>query len=182
MTKLGKNQRLRSDKEIEADKASKQAALASVNRVPLRIRVPDQMSFMVEITRQESPAWLYSTVRQSLADDSLQFKLQCLGPQAKAMTLDPESQQSLIMDMGIKGAAVVTMIWDDSLSAAARNKPVLKAEMIKGAQELKAPVQKTQEDEIEQTPTPKPETTKKQSGSRVDKEAKFRKLLGLNKK
>lgn len=182
LLKLGKNQRLQSDKELDADRATKAAALASVKSVRLRIRFPDQMQVELQATQSDTPATLYSQVRDMLDNPSLSFKLQTPGSQMKLLILDPMSQKKLIQDLGIKGAVVVTFVWDDSVGTEARQAPVLKQELRGQAKELKVQEVAAQEEPEEKVSTSKPEEPKKKPSSKGDREARLLKIMGFGKK
>jgi tether containing UBX domain for GLUT4 len=179
LLKLGKNQRLASDKELETNRATKAAALSGIKTVRLRIRFPDQMQVELQATQSDTPASLYTKVSEMLDNPLLGFRLQTPGPQMKMIALDPTSQKRLIQDLGIKGAVVVTFLWDDTVDADARQNPVLKKELRGQAKELKVEEPAVAE-EKEEAPVAKTEEPKKKSSlSMAEREAKLKKMMGF---
>ncbi|KAI4738977.1 hypothetical protein E4T50_10552 [Aureobasidium sp. EXF-12298] len=182
LTKLGRNTRLPSDKEIAAKSATKAAALDEIKAVTLRIRFPDMMMVEWRASQSDTSESLYTKVKEMLDDPSLKFRLQITQFQMKPLIFDPTSQQRLIKDLGIRDRSLITFVWDDSVSKEIRDRPLLKQALRRQAKELevKEPVA---EEEVKQAPAPKAEEPKKKSSlSFAEREAKLKKMMGFGKK
>ncbi|KAI4725378.1 hypothetical protein E4T49_06833 [Aureobasidium sp. EXF-10728] len=182
LTKLGRNTRLLSDKEIAANSASKAAALDEIKTASIRIRFPDMFTVEWRATQSDTSESLYTKVKEMLDDPSLRFKLQMTGPQMKPLIFDPASQQRLIKDLGIRDRSLIVFVWDDSVTKEIRDRPLLKQALRGQAKELQVNEPVAEED-TKQAPAPKSEEPKKKSAlSFADKEARLKKLMGFGKK
>jgi tether containing UBX domain for GLUT4 len=182
LTKLGRNTRLPSDKEIAANSATKAAALNDIKAVTLRIRFPDMMMVEWRASQSDTSESLYTKVKEMLDDPSLKFRLQITQFQMKPLIFDSTSQQRLIKDLGIRDRSLITFVWDDSVAKEVRDRPLLKQTLRKQAKELEVK-EPAAEEEVKQAPAPKAEEPKKKSSlSFADKEAKLKKMMGFGRK
>lgn len=182
LTKLGRNTRLPSDKEIAAKSATKAAALDEIRTVTLRIRFPDMMMVEWRASQSDTSESLYTKVKEMLDDPSLGFRLQITQFQMKPLIFNATSQQKLIKDLGIRDRSLITFVWNDSVPKETRDRPLLKQALRRQAKELevKEPVA---EEEVKQAPAPKAEEPKKKSSlSFAEREAKLKKMMGFGKK
>jgi tether containing UBX domain for GLUT4 len=182
LTKLGRNTRLPSDKEIAANSANKAAALDEIKTVTLRIRFPDMMMVEWRASQSDTSESLYTKIKEMLDDPSLKFKLQITQFQMKPLIFDPTSQQKLIKDLGIRDRSLITFVWDDSVTKEVRDRPLLKQALRRQAKELEVK-EPAAEEEVKQAPAPKAEEPKKKSSlSFAEREAKLKKMMGFGRK
>lgn len=179
LTKLGKNTRLLSDKEIAANSASKAAALAEIKTATVRIRFPDLMIVDWQATQSDTSESLCTKVREMLDDPSLKFRLQMTNFPMKPLIFDPTSHQELIKDLGVRDRSLIIFVWDDSVPKEVRDRPLLKEALRKQAKELEVKEPAAEED-VKQASAPKTEEPKKKSSlSFAEREAKLKKMMGF---
>jgi len=183
LERQGKNTRLLSDKELEEQEAQRQARLATVQNVVVRVRYPDQSMIETTVFASETSADLYNKVRDTLAHSDQAFELRYVGAKGHS-TLPVDGSQRLVKDLGFRGKVLVTLVWAQDASLAARQEATLKEEYRSRAQDLKVDLatQQAERDAAEeQNKKPEPEKKAPAKG-RGDVEAKMKKFLGFGKK
>lgn len=182
LNRLSQNKRLQSDKEIESAATAKKQSLADTKSAVIRVRFPDQMMVDLNMTREDTVSGLFSTIKEMLDSPDQKFELRYTSAKGRPETLDPTSQASLIKDLAIVGRVLVTMVWDPSVDAKARQQPSLKNELRGQAKKLEVQMPKEQEVETEVKTEKKELPKKKNTGSKADIEARMKKMLGFGKK
>jgi tether containing UBX domain for GLUT4 len=131
----GQNTRLKSDAELAADAANEAARLAKITKVEVKVRFPDQTSAVWVVTPDETGSFLYQAIRGVMAHPSQSFKLIIPGPK----TAIQENDKRLIATYRLKGRELMHLVWEDSVSSAARKEPFLKVSVASKAQEVVVP-------------------------------------------
>lgn len=185
-----RNRKLLSDAELATAQREREAALAKVKDVIVRIRFPDQSMAQRTFGQGSTIADVYAMCREVLETPTSDFQLRVsaagVGGKPGGMTTlkeeGAEGSKRLIRDLNWQGRVLVTVVWGDSVPEEVKEAPSLKKEYRAKAEELKAPVIAGQEDlKIEQTASePKKEDKKGKGG---DRETRMKNLLkGLSKK
>jgi tether containing UBX domain for GLUT4 len=186
LERSGRNTRLLSDKELEEQEAQRQAALATVLNVTVRVRYPDQSMIETNINASETSADVYRKVRETLAHPTEPFELRFLGKKGN-QNLPDSADKRLVRDFGFRGKVLVTFAWLQEASTQARQAPALKEEYRSHAQELNVDLSafRAVPQAEGSSSAQKPEGVKKESsgkGKGGDLEAKMKKFLGFGKK
>ena len=135
LERSGRNTRLLSDKELEEQENQRQAALATVLNVTVRVRYPDQSMIETNINASETSADVYRKVRETLAHPTEPFELRFLGKKGN-QSLPNSAEKRLVRDFGFRGKVLVTFAWLQEASTQARQAAALKEEYRSHAQEL----------------------------------------------
>ncbi|KAM0701444.1 hypothetical protein Q7P35_011806 [Cladosporium inversicolor] len=186
LERSGRNTRLLSDKELEEQEAQRQAALATVLNVTVRVRYPDQSMIETNINASETSADVYRKVRETLAHPTEPFELRFLGKKGN-QSLPDSAEKRLVRDFGFRGKVLVTFAWLQEASTQARQAPALKEEYRSHAQELNVDLSafRAVPQAEGSSSAQKPEGVKKESsgkGKGGDLEAKMKRFLGFGKK
>lgn len=182
------NTRLKSDAELAAEAAEEAAKLANIARAEVKVRFPDQTSAVWVVTPDETGAFLYQAIRSVMAHPAQPFRLMVPGPK----TVVHEDGKKLIAGYRLRGREMLHLVWDDSVSAAARREPFLKGSVASKAREVVVPeIPQAGQDEEDNAsgasaagPSTRPARTVREK-SALDSEAvkkKLSKFLGLGKK
>lgn len=155
-------QRLPTDAEIAAKAAAEEKRRSEIREVEVKVRFPDQSQVVVKFGPSDSGKSLYGFVRSCLAPafTGEKFNLNIFrNPTASrpaSLSTLPESDQTLIKDLGLAGRVLVNFTWSDGVSSAQRRTDLLRPELRSQARELK----------VEQPPEPKEElsTAKTEAG------------------
>ena len=181
----GKNTRLLSDKELASLEASRQANLATIQNILIRVRYPDQSQIETSIPASETAADLYAKVMETLAAAPEPFELRYTGAKGHE-TLPNSASKRLVRDLGFKGRVLVTLVWSPDASALALRGPSLKEEYRRLAKELKVELasQRVLGEEAHRSAMAKPEakTEGGKGGGGLDVEAKMKRFLGFAKR
>jgi tether containing UBX domain for GLUT4 len=186
LERSGRNTRLLSDKELAEQEAQRQAALATVQTVTVRVRYPDQSMIETTINASETSADVYRKVRETLTHSTEAFELRFVGNKGH-QTLPDSASKRLVRDFGFRGKVLVTFVWSQEASADARQAPALKDEYRSHAQELNVDLSSFRAvPQAEGSSSQKAEPAKKEGGGKGkgggDLEAKMKKFLGFGKK
>jgi tether containing UBX domain for GLUT4 len=187
LERSGRNTRLLSDKELEEQEAQRQAALATVRNVTVRVRYPDQSMIETTIDASETSADVYRKVRETLAHAAEPFELRFLGKKGN-QSLPDSADKRLVRDFGFRGKVLVTFAWLPEAATEARQAPALKEEYRSHAQELNVDLSsfRAVPQADGSASSQKPEGVKKESSGKGkgggDLEAKMKKFLGFGKK
>lgn len=184
LQQAGKNKRLLSDKELAEIEETRQANLATIQSVVVRVRYPDQSQIETTIYASETAADLYAKVMDTLAAAPEPFELRYTGTKGHE-TIPNSSTKRLVRDLGFKGRVLVTLVWSPDASAQAQRGPSLKEEYRKHATELKVELatQQVQGESAHRTAMQKPEP--KSGGGKSggpDLETKMKRFLGFAKR
>ncbi|EME39681.1 hypothetical protein DOTSEDRAFT_75356 [Dothistroma septosporum NZE10] len=185
LERAGKNTRLLSDKELEEQEDARQASIALIQQVTVRVKYPDQSMIETTCYASESGADLYAKVEETLSQAGEPFELRFLG--AKGFQTVPNSTTNrLVRDLGFRGRIMVTLVWSSSASAKARQGPSLKDDYRSRAQDLKVELQTQQAAGQENHKAAMAKKDKPEPGSssksKLDVESKMKKFLGFGKK
>ncbi|KXT07976.1 hypothetical protein AC579_6919 [Pseudocercospora musae] len=182
LNRAGRNQRLLSDKELEAQEAARQEKLASVKNVRIRVKYPDGSSIELTVDSNETASNLYATVQGTLAQAPEPFELRFTGNKG-FQTLPKNTDQKLVKDFGFRGSVLVTLLWGAEASAKARQGPSLREEYASVAKEYKVQLQSQQAagEQSHREAMKQPEK-KSDGGAKVSVEDKMKKFLGFGKK
>lgn len=150
------NKRLPSEAEIAAAEEARTAKIAATKQVQIRVRLPDQMMLQETFGKEGTGQDLYNLVKSTMVRDQEPFKLVWMsnGPQTV-----PNSGKKLIQDLGFQGGILVSFVWGDGASDAARAGPVLKEKHANNAQDLVVPTLVSSEPE-----NPSPVTSEVKKG------------------
>jgi tether containing UBX domain for GLUT4 len=186
LERSGRNTRLLSDKELAEQEAQRQASLATVQTVTVRVRYPDQSMIETTINASETSADVYRKVRETLTHSKEAFELRFVGNKGH-QTLPDSPGKRLVRDFGFRGKVLVTFVWSQEASAAARQAPALKDEYRSHAQELNVDLSAFRAvPQTEGSSSQKAEPAKKEGSGKGkgggDLEAKMKKFLGFGKK
>lgn len=184
LQRAGKNQRLLSDKELEAQEEARQQKIASVQQVVVRIRYPDQNLIETTVPASETSEELYAKVTRTLEADTEPFELRYFGDKGPQI-LPRSSTERLVRDFGFRGKVLVTIAWAPDSSLKARRGPSLKAEYLAAATELKVDIADQHAGGVERhkEAMAKQEPLEKNEGkSKGDMEARLKKIIGFGKK
>jgi tether containing UBX domain for GLUT4 len=175
-----RNKRLPSDKELEEKAAAEQARIASIKSVLVKIRFPDNTSSEWQVSPNETGAFLYEAVRHVMADATQMFHL--VLPGSKDIIKDNNgTSHNLVKAYKLSGRVLVNLVWEDSVPAATRKQPFLKANVAKQGQAVKVPDLPSAVDEVEAGPAKKDEK-KEERKEKGDGTKKIPKWLKLGKK
>jgi tether containing UBX domain for GLUT4 len=183
LSSLTQNKRLPSDAEIAKAAAEKQQKIAQVDRVRVRVRLPDQAQIEDTFTREDTVADLFGFVQLALRHPEQVFTLKYTDAKGKHVVLS-SSKQSLIKDLGWTGSTLVYMQWGDDVSDAIKKVSALNDEHLKQAKALEVIVPKEEEAEAKKGFSVGNLLGSKDKGKgkgRADLESKLRGFLGKKK-
>jgi tether containing UBX domain for GLUT4 len=146
LNNLSQNQRLPSDAEINKAAAEKREKLAQVERVRVRVRLPDQAQIEDTFAREDTAADLFGFVQLALRHPEQAFTLKYTDAKGKHVLLT-SSKQSLIKDLGWTGSTLVYMQWGDDVSETVKTGASLNDEHLKQAKKLEVEPPKAEEPE-----------------------------------
>ncbi|OAA45497.1 GLUT4 regulating protein TUG [Metarhizium rileyi] len=175
-----RNKRLLSDKELEERAAAEEARIASIKSVLVKVRFPDNTSSEWQVSPHQTGAFLYEAVRHVMADATQKFHL--VLPGGKDIVEDNESENhNLVKSYKLSGRVLVNLVWEDSVPAAVRRQPFLKANVAKHGQAVRVPDLPTTDDTFE-AGTANAEPKKEDKREMGDGMKKIPKWLKLGKK
>ncbi|KAK7924903.1 UBX domain-containing protein [Apiospora marii] len=146
----GQNKRLLSDQELAEEAAEKQAKLAAVKQVQVRVRFPDNTQATWVIHPDHTGGFLHNAVRAVMAAQGAKFKLIPAG--AKVPIRDDSTK--LIAGYSLAGSTLVNLLWDDSVPTETRKQPFLKPDATRLAREVEIPEPPQAEEEASPAPGP----------------------------
>ncbi|KAK7969529.1 hypothetical protein PG996_002029 [Apiospora saccharicola] len=146
----GQNKRLLSDQELAEEDAEKQAKLAAVKEVKVRVRFPDNTQATWVIHPDHTGGFLYNAVRTVMAAQGAKFKLIPAG--AKVPIRDDSTK--LIAGYSLTGSTLVNLLWDDSVPTETRKQAFLNADVSRRAREVEIPEPPQAEEEASPAPGP----------------------------
>jgi tether containing UBX domain for GLUT4 len=116
-----RNQRLLSDKELEAQEQERQAKLAALTEKPhlLRIRLPDGALVQMSLTKDDTASTLYTFVASFLEHKTEPFDLKYTGPTGRLVLIARDARR-LISDLRFSTNELVTFQWGEGASPAVR--------------------------------------------------------------
>jgi tether containing UBX domain for GLUT4 len=146
LNNLSQNQRLPSDAELSKAAAEKREKLAQVERVRVRVRLPDQAQIEDTFAREDTAADLFGFVQLALRYPEQPFTLKYTDAKGKHVLLT-SSRQSLIKDLGWTGSTLVYMQWGDEVPETVKGGASLNDEHLKQAKKLEVELPKEEESE-----------------------------------
>ncbi|KAK4546062.1 hypothetical protein LTR36_002199 [Oleoguttula mirabilis] len=186
LERAGRNTRLLSDKELDEQEATRQAKLATVQSVVVRVRYPDQSMIETTCYASETGAELYGKVTDTLEAAGEAFELRYVGSKGQALVLPNSASQRLVRDCGFRGKVLVTLAWGAEANEAARRGPCLKEEYRSRATELRVDLASQQAvgEAAHKEAMAQGELGEKggKGKGKGDMEAKLKKFMGFGKK
>ncbi|KAF1824141.1 uncharacterized protein K489DRAFT_316494 [Dissoconium aciculare CBS 342.82] len=186
LQRASRNTKLLSDAELAEQASAREAKIATIQSVKVRVRYPDQSIIETKVTAADTAADLYAKVTETLANPSESYELRFAGPKGPHQVLPHTSSQLLVRDFGFRGSILLTLVWAATASVQARQNPSLKEAYRSRATDLKVELQGQREagQESHRTAMARPENTSGGSSgkSKIDVEAKMKKFLGFGKK
>jgi tether containing UBX domain for GLUT4 len=146
LNNLSRNQRLLSDAELEKVAAEKREKVAQVERVRVRVRLPDQAQIEDTFSREDTAADLFGFVQLALRHPEQSFTLKYTDAKGKHILLT-SSKQSLIKDLGWTGSTLVYMQWGDDVPETHKREPSLNDEHLQQAKKLEVELPKEEQEE-----------------------------------
>ncbi|KAK8873929.1 GLUT4 regulating protein TUG-domain-containing protein [Apiospora arundinis] len=176
----GQNKRLLSDQELAEEAAERQAKLAAVKEVKVRVRFPDTTQAVWNIHPDNTGEFLYKAVRGVMASPSAKFELAPAGVHTVPIRDDGTK---LIAGYKLVGNTVIILRWHDSVSNTIRTAPFLKEKASLLAQEVEIPEIPQVEEEAPPAPGPsKSNAAEKPKGEGVGLKKGMPKWLKLGNK
>ncbi|WDK13818.1 UBX domain-containing protein [Colletotrichum graminicola] len=158
------NKRLLSDKELEALRQAEEARLAAVDKVPMKVRFPDNTSAQWTFGHEATGATLYRAVRSVMADSTQAFRL--VIPGSKVIIKDEDSPGNrLIHDYKLTRSVLLSLVWNDSVPVDVRKKPFLKGSVAQKATDITVPDIPMSDDKEEQQTVASSSKPEKREGS-----------------
>lgn len=147
LSKSGRNQRLKADSEIVAEKKAQKEKASNVKEVEIKVRFPDQYCVVCKFSDVDTAISLYNFVKGLLENESEPFLLNFSATNGPKTI--PREEVKLIGPDGLdmKGRLLVNVIWDQGASSQAREGKFLRADLKAQAKEIEIP--QIQEKEIE---------------------------------
>ena len=178
LTRASRNTRLLSDKELEEQETERQAKLALVQNITVRVRYPDQSLIETSLTSSATAADLYEKVRSTLQAADEQFELRYFGSKGQ-QSLPNSASHRLVKDSGFRGKVLVTLAWASEAGDHARKGPSLKEEYRSRATELKVELvaQQAESEAVEEKAKEVADKGKGKGKAGGDVEARMKKLL-----
>ncbi|PUU75313.1 GLUT4 regulating protein TUG-domain-containing protein [Tuber borchii] len=126
--------RLPSDREIEEKKAAVLAEAEKVERVVIKVRLPDGYTSEQNFLKIHTSQDLYDAVRATLRYPNEPFLLRI--PPRETL---PQAPKRLTTDLKLRTGATVHLVWGPDVSAKAKKGPALRDEFIKNSKALPMP-------------------------------------------
>jgi tether containing UBX domain for GLUT4 len=145
LNNLSRNQRLLSDVELEKAAAEKREKVAQVERVRVRVRLPDQAQIEDTFSREDTAADLFGFVQLALRHPEQFFTLKYTDAKGKHLLLT-SSKQSLIKDLGWTGSTLVYMQWGNDVPEMHKKDSSLNDEHLQQAKKLEVQLPKEEEE------------------------------------
>ena len=181
LNKDSRNKRLLSDAEIAAKERDKQATMSTVHTVRARIRLPDQDTIVIDFSKEDTGADVYTEVRSRMQNPAAPFRLMYYGDKAQHVRLEDGSQR-LIPQLGWRGSMQVNMLWDDDVPTDVRNQPCLSDQWRSQRQQIQ-PVQQPAWQESDEPAAGSGKLKGGQVGGKgASVEDKLKSFLGLGRK
>ena len=127
LNEFARNKPLPSDAELAAQAEAQAKKNAEVKNVNIKVRFPDQTQVIREFTNMDTAAVLYDFVKKMMHNENEPISLNfssAKGPQS----IPKDKNVKLIQGLGMVGAVLVNVVWEEGVSAEARRGKVLKAE------------------------------------------------------
>lgn len=180
LVESGRNQRLLSDKELANAEQQKVEKLASVEKILIRIRMPDQSQIQGTFYRHDDGTSLFEVVREALEHPNEKFSLRYINVKGKQTSLS-DGPEKLIGDLDFQGRVLISLVWDPNIALNVRTDPALKREYRDVAQQLKVEnLNRTGEstDMVKSMDSGNITGRDRENSTPEEKENKLKKLLG----
>ena len=129
-----RNKTLPSDAEIAAQAEAQAKKHAEVKEVRIKVRFPDQSQVVSIFTNLDTTATLYEFVQRLMRNENEPFSLNFTTP--KGPQNIPRENTRLIQGLGMVGAVLVNVIWEEGASKEARAGKILKSVYEERAEEI----------------------------------------------
>lgn len=145
-----RNQRLLSDRELEARAAAASAREAAISSVTVKVRFPDTTSAQWQFGRDATGATIYAAVRSVMRDPTQPFRIVLSAAAKGPLTIRDEgnadgtsqtgnNNNRLIQGYKFRGAVLLNLVWDDAVPAEVRRLPFLRQDVARQAQQVVVP-------------------------------------------
>lgn len=144
LSRLSRNTKLLSDKELAEKAAAEEQKLAAITSVDVKIRFPEQSQVVTTFGTEDTGASLYAFVRSCLAEayrgEAFVLTTSTITGPGGSKTIPDDDRASLIRNIGLRGRVLVTFSWaDPAARQRAAPKDLLKAELRRQAQDIQIP-------------------------------------------
>ena len=134
LTEFARNKTLPSDAELAAQAEAQAKKAAEVKEVKIKVRFPDQSQVISTFSNVDTAVTLYDFVKGLMHNENEPFSLNFSS--AKGPQNIPKNNVRLIQGLGMVGAVLVNVVWEEGASREARGGKVLKAEYQQKATEI----------------------------------------------
>ncbi|KAK4693294.1 tether containing UBX domain for GLUT4, partial [Lecanoromycetidae sp. Uapishka_2] len=142
---FGRNKPLPSDAEIAAQAEAQQKKAADIKEVKIKVRFPDQSQVVSTFSNVDTAASLYDFVKGLMACENEPFSLNFSSAKGPKVVPKGGDNPKLISGLGMMGAVLVNVVWEEGASSEARGGKVLKEEY----QEKATPIEVKEPDALE---------------------------------
>lgn len=140
LSKSGRNQRLKADAEIIAEKQAQKDKAAAVKEVEIKVRFPDQYCVVYKFSDQDTAITLYDFVQNLLENETEPFILNFTAPTGpKTIPRQPLKLIGPHDGLDMKGRLLVNVLWAPGASLQARQGNFLKPDVKAQAKEIEIP-------------------------------------------
>lgn len=181
LNSAGRNQRLPSDAELAKREVDRQTRLNAVQRIKVRIRLPDQTSVETEFSNNDSGSDVYNFIRKLMTNGDVDFSLRYVNSNGAHVSLI-DGPQKLVTGNGWTGNILVNLVWGESVPAHVKQQPVLKDETRKQAVPLTVSSPAPEEKSQQTSGGFFGKSQDRDGGKQKSVEAKLKSFLGLGKK
>ena len=129
-----RNKTLPSDAEMAAQAAAQAKKNAEVKEVRIKVRFPDQSQVVSTFTNLDTTATLYEFVQRLMRNEKEPFSLNFTTPRGPQNI--PKENTKLIQGLGMVGAVLINVIWEEGASKEARGGKILKSVYEEKAEEI----------------------------------------------
>ncbi|KAL9060330.1 MAG: hypothetical protein Q9162_000734 [Coniocarpon cinnabarinum] len=194
LARASRNRRLPTDAEVAQAQKDRDADLAKVQSVTVRLRFPDQMVVQKVYGQSDTLQTLYDTCRSVMdlgAGENIELVAAGMGSGGAVqgagvgvMERLAEDERKLIRDLGWTGRVLVTVGWTSNVSQERRARPSLRQNYRAQAEQMKVESPNPRVEEKTNGPTAAAVTAGEDDDKgkkKGDKEARLKKLLGFKK-
>ena len=166
LSEFSRNKTLPSDAELAAQAEAQAKKNAKIKEVKIKVRFPDQSQVISTFSNVDTTATLYDFVKGLMQNENEPFSLNFSS--AKGPQNVPKNNVKLIQGLGMVGAVLVNVVWEEGASREVRGGKVLKIEYQAKATEIQ--VKEPEGMEVEKSTEPSGQA--KDTGGKGGKEKK----------
>lgn len=151
LEEAGRNKRLKSDEELEEERREREAKVAAVNRVDVRIRFPDGYTVMWSFSNGATGATLHAAVRNALHPGVKDQAFQLFPPMSRDEIHDRSgsAKDDLVRGYGMRGGIVINFRRGPDVPAPPAGQPYVRPEVAALARDIVIPQAADDDDEDE---------------------------------